>query len=142
MENAKWSALSYDKHPCKNDETVLQEADQKADTTQVSEETIIIKDSCEIEIRSTDTQVAVNVQVALQVAIALVISLSIADSAKADRVTQDLLQRIQVKQVNNQKVVIQNSRCVSITTTDTDVAVNVQVLLQFLLALVAKLEIA
>jgi spore coat protein X len=135
-----WSALSGSNHPL-NNETIGQDADQVADTTQVSKETIIIKDSEGVEIRTTDTQAAVNIQAALQVAIALVISISIADSARAERVTQDLLQRVQVKQINHQKVLIENSRQVSVTTTDTDVAVNVQILLQVLLALVAKLEV-
>jgi spore coat protein X len=139
---SKWQALSSDAHPvCNDNDTVNQDADQVSDTTQVSKELIIIKDSEGVEIRSTDTQAAVNVQAALQVAIALVISISIADSARAERVTQDLLQRIQVKQINHQKVVIENSRQVSVTTTDTDIAVNVQLLLQILLALVAKLEV-
>lgn len=141
---ANWSALdSSSKHPMcnNNDDVVEQGAAQVSKTVQKSHEWIIIKDSCDVEVRSTDTQAAVNLQAALQVAVALVISISIADSTQAEAVTQDLLQKIKVKQVNHQRTLIENSRCVQVITTDTDVAVNIQVLLQVLLALVARLDV-
>lgn len=71
----------------------------------------------------------------------LLLSISIADSEKADRVAQDLFQKSSIKQINKQETVIRNSRNVSVTTTDTDIAVNVQILLQILLALLVKLNI-
>lgn len=125
-----------------NDDTVHQDADEDIDNLQYSGELIVIKDSENINIQSTDTQVAVNVQVALQVAIALVLQIAIADSSRAEQVTQDLLQQLDVKQINRQKVLIENSRDVTIVTTDTDVSASVQVLLQVLLAIVAKIEVA
>ncbi|QOR67612.1 spore coat protein [Cytobacillus suaedae] len=124
-----------------NDPVVEQEADQVNKIKQDSVETIIVRDSCEIEIETTDTQVAVSLQAALQVAIAIVISISIADSAQAERVTQDLLQTSKIKQGNFQELVIENSKNVKVTTTDTDVAVSLQVLLQVLVALVAQIDI-
>lgn len=143
--SAKWSALEGGAHPkrCKGhiEATVQQEAEQVSRTVQASEEQIIIRDSCEVFVNTTDTKAAVNLQAALQLAVALVLSITIADSADADRVTQELLQRVSVRQLNHQKTVIENSRNVRVTTTDTDVAVNIQVLLQLLVALVAKLEI-
>lgn len=141
---SNWSALdSGSRHPisCNDDETVNQEATQVSRTLQRSEEVIIIKDSLGVDVKTTDTQASVNLQVALQLAIALVISITIADSARAEQVTQDLLQRVQVRQVNKQRTVIENSRNVEVTTTDTDVAVNIQVLVQILVALVAKIDI-
>jgi spore coat protein X len=124
------------------EDTVLQDADQDIDTLQHSGEVIIIRDSCNVNIQSTDTQAAVNLQIALQLALVLIIQISIADSAQAERVTQSLTQQLQVKQINHQKVIIENSRDVTIVTTDTDVSANIQVLLQALLAIVAKLEVA
>ncbi|WP_038085917.1 spore coat protein [Tumebacillus flagellatus] len=141
---SKWSALSGQHHPSRchqHEETVEQEAAQVSKTVQSSEEHIIIRDSCEVFVHTTDTKAAVNLQVALQLAVALVLSITIADSNDADRVAQELLQKVTVKQLSHQKTLIENSRNVKVTTTDTDVAVNIQVLLQLLVALIAKLDI-
>ena len=121
--------------------TVQQDADQETDIEQISSETIIIRDSTNIAVSTTDTQVGVSLQVALQVAIALVINLTIADGNRAEQVTQQLLQQADMKQVNKQKLVIENSSEVSVTTTDTDVAVSLQVLIQILVALIVNLDI-
>ncbi|WP_226670623.1 spore coat protein [Metabacillus litoralis] len=124
-----------------DDATVSQSADQISETDQISSETIIVRDSCDINVNSTDTQVAVSLQVALQVAIALVINLTIADSNRAEQVTQQLLQQTDTTQLNKQKLIIENSRDVNVTTTDTDVAISLQVLLQILIALVVNIDI-
>ncbi len=136
--STRWSAL--DDCKCKHENTT-QEAVQVNDTVQVSEEYIFIKDSCNIDVKSTDTQVAVSLQAAIQVAIALVINLTIADSDRAEQVTQQLLQSSVIKQANKQKVIIENSRDVKITTTDKDVAISLQVLIQILLALLVSIDI-
>lgn len=136
--STRWSAL--DDCKCKHENTT-QDAIQVSDTVQVSEEFIHIKDSCNIDIKSTDTQVAVSLQAAIQVAIALVINLTIADSSRAEQVTQDLLQNSVIRQANKQKVFIENSRDVKITTSDTDVAISLQVLIQILLALLVSIDI-
>ncbi|PMC40443.1 spore coat protein [Bacillus sp. UMB0899] len=138
--STRWSAL--DDCKCKHEKSnTTQDAVQTNETVQVSEEFIHIKDSCNIDIKSTDTQVAVSLQAAIQVAIALVINLTIADSARAEQVTQDLLQNSVIRQANKQKVIIENSRDVKITTTDTDVAISLQVLIQILLALLVSIDI-
>ncbi|MCM3160858.1 spore coat protein [Metabacillus litoralis] len=134
----RWSAL--DDCKCKH-EDATQDAVQVNETIQASEEYIFIKDSCNIEVTSTDTQVAVSLQAAIQVAIALVINLTIADSDRAEQVTQQLLQSSVIKQANKQKLIIENSRDVKITTTDTDVAISLQVLIQILLALLVQIDI-
>ncbi|MFD2215435.1 MULTISPECIES: spore coat protein [Bacillaceae] len=134
----RWSAL--DDCKCKHEDTT-QDAVQVNETIQASEEYIFIKDSCNIEVTSTDTQVAVSLQAAIQVAIALVINLTIADSNRAEQVTQQLLQSSVIKQANKQKLIIENSRDVKITTTDTDVAISLQVLIQILLALLVQIDI-
>ncbi|AZB42398.1 hypothetical protein CEF21_08890 [Bacillus sp. FJAT-42376] len=153
MSNYSWVANDKScSHPTENSsrlgsfcdtkgEGVNQEFDQVSNTAQLSSETIIIKDSCEIVVSTTETQIAVSLQAALQVAIALVINLTIADSNRAEMVTQDLLQKASVTQANNQKLVIENSRNVNVSTTDTDVAISLQLLIQILLALVVSIDI-
>ncbi|MCR6109274.1 spore coat protein [Bacillus sp. A301a_S52] len=138
----KWSALDPDCcHPTDRVDTNLQSAEQVNKTLQSSEEYIFIKDSCDISVSTTDTKAAVSLQAALQAAIALVINISIADSSRAERITQDLLQTAKTKQITFQKTVVENSRNVDVTTTDTQVAINLQVLLQILLALIVNLNI-
>ncbi|MDR4886046.1 spore coat protein [Bacillus sp. HNG] len=139
----KWSALDpSSEHPCNiNNEEIVQEATQAADNLQFNEELIFIKDSCDVTVTTTDTKAALNLQAALQAAIAVVVSISIADSSQAQRVTQELLQASRNRQISRQKTVIENSRNVNVTTTDTQVAVNVQLLLQVLLALLVEVNI-
>lgn len=139
-KSVKWSALDPNHcHPMKDDDT--QSGDQVNKTLQVSEDYIFVKDSCDITVSTTDTKAAVSLQAALQAAIALIIHISIADSSKAEKVTQDLFQTAKTKQLSFQKTVIENSRNVDVKTTDTQAAINIQVLLQLLIALIAKLDI-
>ncbi|KKZ93285.1 MULTISPECIES: spore coat protein [Bacillus cereus group] len=141
-ENKKWSALDYSNpHPSFKNASVSEAAAQESKTYQISEESIIIVDSADVEVTTTDTKAALSIQAALQAAIVVIISISIADSEKADRVAQELFQKSSIKQINKQETVIRNSRNVTVTTTDTDIAVNVQILLQILLALLVKLNI-
>ncbi|MCA1319506.1 spore coat protein [Bacillus tianshenii] len=138
---SNWNALDpRGVHPL-DDSTVKQEADQVNKMIQKSYEQIIIKDSADVEVTTTDTQVALSLQAAIQAAIVLVISVSIADSTKADAITQELLQKSKSVQVNHQQTYIQNSRGVRVTTTDTDIVINIQLLLQILLALVVRIDI-
>lgn len=138
-ESRRWSALDpRSAHPLDNDTNDLAGV---IDNIQQSFEQIIVIDSADVEVTSTDTQAAVSLQAAIQAAIVLVISISIADSQRAERLTQDLLARVRTQQVNRQQTIIENSRGVRITTTDTDLAVNIQLLLQILLALVVRLDI-
>ncbi|MGG0717314.1 spore coat protein [Robertmurraya massiliosenegalensis] len=143
-EARKWNALdptSQFPYSDNDNNQVLQNFDQVSDIEQRSSERIIIKDSCDIKVTTTDTQVAVSLQVAIQIAIAIVINITIADSEQAEAVTQDLLQFSSMQQVNRQTICIENSRDIEVTTTDTDVAVSIQLLLQLLLALLVQIDI-
>jgi len=120
---------------------VVQAADQVSIIDQESDELIWIKDSCNITVQTTDTQAAVSLQVGLQLAIALVISISIGDSEQGQVLTQELFQQFDSEQSNNQRIYIENSKDVNVTTTDTDLTVNIQAMLQVLLALVVKLDV-
>ncbi|WP_017754051.1 spore coat protein [Calidifontibacillus oryziterrae] len=140
MAEKKWRALDSCDIDKKTETDVMQEADQLALNEQKSFEWIIVKDSEQVTVHSTDTQVAVSLQAAIQVAIAIVITLTLGDSQKGNAVVQDLKQFFKNKQRNTQKTVIHGSKNVEVITTDTQVAVNIQALLQILVAIVAKLD--
>ncbi|UOQ49678.1 spore coat protein [Gracilibacillus caseinilyticus] len=124
-----------------NSAAIENTAEQNFQNLQGSFEVIEVRDSCDVNITSTDTQVAVSIQAALQVAIALVVNITIADNDRAELVTQELLQQAEINQVNQQKILIEGSKNVEISTLDTDVAISLQVLLQILLALLIQLDI-
>jgi len=77
----------------------------------------------------------------LQLAIALVISIAIGDSVQGQTVSQELFQQFNDEQTNKQKIYVDNSKDVNIVTTDTDLSVNIEAMLQVLVALVARLDI-
>ncbi|WP_240452168.1 spore coat protein [Virgibacillus sp. YIM 98842] len=108
---------------------------------QESTELIWVKESCNIEVNTTDTQAAVSLQAGLELAIALVINIAIASSEQADGVSQELLQHVNTAQRNKQKIFIYNTKDARVTTTDTDLAINIQALLQVLIALVVMIDI-
>jgi spore coat protein X len=137
----KWRALDHCDTGKGKEADVAQEADQKLVTKQQSFEWIIIKDSECIDVHTTDTQAAISLQLGLQAAIAAVISIAIGDSDKSKAVVNEIKQVIKTKQRNTQKTIIEGSKHVEVKTTDTDVAVNIQALLQILVTLVAKLDI-
>jgi spore coat protein X len=141
MSENKWKALDHCDSNNNNNANVEQEADQVVTSKQQSSEWIIVKDSEGVEVHTTDTQVALSLQAALQVAIAVVITITVGDSEAGKAVVQDLKQFIRTRQSNTQKTIIKNSKNVQVTTTDTQVAVNIQALLQVLVAIVAKLDV-
>lgn len=141
MAKKKWRALDHCDDPIGKESDVLQDGKQSVSTKQQSFERIIVIDSEGVEIHSTDTQAAISLQLGIQAAIAAVISVTIGDSAQGRAVTQDLNQFIKTKQRNVQTTIVEGSRNISVTTTDTDLAVNIQAMLQILVAIVAKLDI-
>jgi spore coat protein X len=144
-DDRRWSALDRDtRHPlaCGFEENAIeQEAVQSNSQVQVSEELIYIKDSCDVNVTSTDVKAAISLQTALQAAIAVIVSISIADNEQANRISQELIQSSRTKQITRQKTIVENSRDIHITTTDAQVALNIQLLLQLLLALIVELDI-
>jgi spore coat protein X len=142
MEEKKWRALD---HHCDgkdgNGADADQEGTQTVKTEQKSYEWIIIKDSEGVDVHTTDTQAAVSLQLGIQAAIAAVISITIGDSDQGKAVAQDIKQFIKTKQSNKQKTIIEHSKHVKVVTTDTDLAVNIQALLQILVAIVVKLDV-
>ncbi|WEA47233.1 spore coat protein [Priestia aryabhattai] len=120
---------------------VFQDADQLSLIDQESNELIWIKDSCDINVTTTDTQAAIGIQVAIQATIAIIVRIAIGDDVQNNGVLQDLLQQSPIMQQNAQKICIENSKDVTVETNDTDIAVSIQALLQLLIAFVAAIDI-
>ncbi|MEB8956486.1 spore coat protein, partial [Bacillus cereus] len=119
-EPKKQDSESVNSYSFSKNANFLEEAIQTDEIDQVSEEYIEIVDSADVQVTTTDTKAALSIQAALQAAIVVIISISIADSEKADKITQELFQKSSIKQINRQKTFIKNSRNVTVTTTDTD----------------------
>ncbi|MFZ4453230.1 spore coat protein [Salibacterium aidingense] len=120
-----------------------QSAEQSSKTVQASEEYIQVVDSCDVTVSTVDTKGALNLQAALQAALVIIITITIfgGDASQADEFTQDLLQSSKIKQVTFQQTYIENSRDVTIETNDTQLALNIQLLLQLLLAVAIVVDI-
>lgn len=137
----KWRALDHCDDKQNNNADVEQDGAQVVSNKQKSSEWIIVKDSEGVDIQTTDTQAALSLQLGIQAAIAAVITITLGDTDQARAVSQDMKQFIKTKQQNTQKTIVEKSKNVRVTTTDTDLAVNIQAMLQILVALVAKLDI-
>ena len=119
----------------------LQEGEQLSDLDQESTELIWVKESCNITVNSTDTQIGASLQAALQLAIALVLNITIADAGQRRAVSQELTQQLNMAQSNKQKIYIYNTKDAVVTTQDTDLALNIQLMLQVLIALMVLIDI-
>ncbi|MGY4689380.1 spore coat protein [Salibacterium sp. K-3] len=141
--NRKWNALeSSSEKFCGGSDNSTQHGEQSNKTVQLSEEYIEIIDCCDVNISSTDIKGALNVQAGLQAAILILITISIGgDSERAEAFTQDLIQSAKIKQLTYQHMYIENSRGVTMDMRDTQLAVNIQLLLQLLLAVAVVLDI-
>ena len=137
----KWKALDHCDDNDLNNADVQQNGAQVVSTKQQSYEWIVVKNSEGVDIQTTDTQAALSLQLGIQAAIAAVITITLGDTDQARAVAQDMKQFIKTKQQNVQKTIIEGSKNVKVTTTDTDLAVNIQAMLQVLVSLVAKLDI-
>ncbi|HLR61008.1 MAG TPA: spore coat protein [Lentibacillus sp.] len=124
-----------------SDALVSQDASQYSFMDQESAEMIWVKESCDITVDSRDTQIGLSLQASLQLAISLVVNVAIADSARSEAISQDLMQSFNSEQVNKQKIFIYNTKDATVTTRDTDLAVNIQVLLQLLIMLVVMVDV-
>lgn len=124
-----------------DDATVTQDGGEYAFMDQESAELIWVKESCDITINTTDTQAGVSLQAGLQLAIALVLRITIGDSDQSEAVSQELMQQFDMTQSNKQKIYIYNTKDAEVTTTDIDLAINIQVLLQLLVALIVVVDI-
>ncbi|WP_245745393.1 spore coat protein [Lentibacillus persicus] len=120
---------------------VSQDASQYSFMDQESAELIWVKESCDINVDTRDTQIGLSLQASLQLAISLVVNIAIADSGRSEAISQDLIQSFDSDQVNKQKIFICNTKDANVTTRDTDLTVNIQVLLQVLLLLLVMIDV-
>ncbi|TMW70200.1 spore coat protein [Alteribacter natronophilus] len=131
----KWDALSGREHPLAcGRETADNQFDNK--TTQLTQELIVISNSCDVNVTVTDTKAALNIQAALQAAFIILISISVASADQAEAISNDLLQTIKVKQESFSQIIVEDSKNVDVSKTDTQLLINIQLLLQ-LITLVA-----
>ncbi|MTT33151.1 spore coat protein [Terrilactibacillus sp. BCM23-1] len=138
----EWCALDdYCAHPLSSNSDLNQNLDQVNSTFQGNDEVIIIKDSCDVEVETTSTEVAVTVQLAIQVAVFVIVQIAILDDIEEAEITQDLLQLTKIKQLNKQKTIIENSRGVEVRTQDTSIAVSLQIAVQILVVVLFTLEV-
>ncbi|MEN8701563.1 spore coat protein [Bacillus infantis] len=143
--NSGWNALDpSSSHPMgifDSSDRDVKDVVQGTNMGQFSRESIVLKNCLNVEVNSSETQVAASLQAALVVAIVIVINISIADGGQAERITEDLLQFTQINQSNRQSVYIENAKDCTVNLEDTQVALTLNLLIQVLLALVVELEI-
>ena len=120
---------------------VEQEAKQISKETQKIEELVVVRDSCDVTVVITDKQFALSIQAALQAAIVVILQIHFGCTDKATDISQELFQLSKIKQITKQKFFVSHSKNVYIESTDQQAAANVQILVQLLLAIVAKLGI-
>lgn len=135
------SPLNFFNDSNSSDANVDQDGEQFSFMDQESAELIWVKESCNIKVNTTDTQVGISLQAALQLAISVVLNITIGDSNRSDSVSQELFQYFDSAQRNKQKIYIYNTKDANVTTTDTDLAVNLQVMLQVLIAILIMVDI-
>ncbi|KLV28992.1 spore coat protein [Priestia megaterium] len=138
MGEQKWRALDH----CKtgtHGAAIDQDADAVSSIEQESFEWIIVKDSECVEVNTTDAQVAIQLQVAIQVAIAAVVAILTSNVNEGEIVAEEMTALLGTRQRNNQKTVIEGSINVKVKTTDVDIAANIQVAVQVLIAIFISL---
>jgi spore coat protein X len=118
---------------------VEHEAKQISKEIQKIEELVVVRDSCDVTVVITDKQFALSIQAALQAAIVVILQIHFGCNEKATEVSQELFQLSKIKQITNQKFFVSHSKNVYIESTDQQAAANVQILVQLLLAIIAKL---
>ncbi|MCY9017526.1 spore coat protein [Priestia megaterium] len=137
MGEKKWRALDH----CDfgdNGAIIDQDADAVSSIKQGSFEWIVVKDSEGVTVNTVDTQVAANVQAAVQTAIGI-ITATLVGNVQGQVIAQELNAILKTDQRNTQKTVIEGSKNIRVTTTDTDIAANVQTAVQTLTAVITAI---
>jgi spore coat protein X len=124
-----------------NVDSISQSIVQKSSICQLSEEVIYIRDSENVTVTTTDLQVALNLQAVIQAIITLILVIILDDEERAARISQELFQKASIKQITRQRTTIIDSENVTVTTIDGQVALNLNLILHILLALIAVLDI-
>jgi len=103
---------------------------------------IWIKDSYKVRIQLTDTQISTSLQLSLQLVIALVINTIIDDvnNSNQPRVQREN-QQSDEEVINNRRIIINNSKNVTVLITDIDFIASIEILLQILAVLLVQLHV-
>ncbi|WP_067620030.1 spore coat protein [Alicyclobacillus acidiphilus] len=142
------STMDYDydldKFPSESEASsqIVELAEQSVYDDQASYVTVIVKDSAEVQVETADFQAALALQLTLQLALALILSVAIADDATYTRVVNDIVSRIQEVQLLRRVIRIEGSYNVRVRVLATELAFNLQLLLQLMATIVAQLEVA
>ncbi|WP_144647169.1 spore coat protein [Priestia megaterium] len=132
MGEKKWRALDH----CgtgNNGAVIDQDPNAVSNVDQESFEWIIVKDSEGITVNTTDTQTVLQTQGLLQTAIAT-ITATLVGNVEGKVIAEELNAILKTNQRNTQKTVIEGSKFITVTTTDTDTVANTQLVTQTLVA--------
>ncbi len=132
--------MYYDYDKMHDEVEVEQEAKMFNKEFQLIDELVVVKDSCDVTVYITDKQFALSLQGALQAAIVVILQLHTGSHKKAIEVSQELFQSSKIKQITKQKFIVSHSKNVYIESTDQQAAVNIQILVQLLLAVIKKVN--
>ncbi|GMA63627.1 spore coat protein [Alicyclobacillus fastidiosus] len=122
--------------------TVFESAELVEWTDEESYIVIVVRDSCDVEIVNQDFMAALNLQFSLQLALATVLSVTVASHETASSIVQDIVSRMTDVQRLRRVIQVENSKSVKVHISSAEVAFNIQILLQFLLALINQVEVA
>jgi spore coat protein X len=137
MGEKKWRALDH----CdfgNNGAVIDQDPNAVSNIDQESFEWIVVKDSEGVTVNTVDTQIAAQLQTAIQTAIGI-ITATLVGNVQGQVIAQELNAVLKTNQRNTQKTVIEGSKNITVSTTDTDIAANVQVAAQTLTAVVTAI---
>lgn len=124
-----------------SDSQVSETAGQYSLTNQTQSENLIIVNSSDVAVITAQIQAAVSVQVAIQFALAFVLSIVIADDAQSKEIYQELMQLTATNQSMRQQTGIVDSHDILVVNVDLEASIQIQILLQILLALVVEFEL-
>lgn len=122
--------------------TVVETAELVEWTDEESYIVIVVRDSCDVEIVNQDFMAALNLQVSLQLALATVLSVTVGSHETASSIVQDIVSQITAVQRLRRVIQVENSKSVKVHISSAEVAFNIQILLQLLLALINQVEVA
>lgn len=103
---------------------------------------IIVKDSHNVDIVTDDLLAALNLQAMLEFALHLVLGITLASQETAMLVVQDYITRLSSVQQLRRVICVENSYNVKIHVSVAEVAVQIQLLLQFLLTVLVQIDAA
>ena len=123
------------------DTSVSESADQYQFSNQTQNENLWIVNSSDVLVVTAQIQAAASIQLAIQLAIALILSIVIADEGESKAVYEDLLQLTATNQSMRQQTGIVDSHDILVVNVDLEASIQIQILLQILLALIAEFEL-